>query len=182
MEKAHKEKSHELSENPLDGRVSQGHPAGVPAKVLFSVRFSIVNNRKSLGHRPVDPCLSRRVSQGHPAGVPRIGFSFTLCAFSFPDFLKRVQRESPKEGVQGPPKHLLHAPWTFAGISAAHSSFPTANPNPEGQERHLDAARQKLPRDNFCRSVAAQLPSPRGQFERGKNVLYCVGEAIWEAF
>ena len=34
----------------------------------------------------------------------------------------------------------------------------------EGPERHLDAARQKLPRDNFCRSVAAQLPSPRGQF------------------
>ena len=31
-------------------------------------------------------------------------------------------------------------------------------------ERHLDAARQKLPRDNFCRSLAAQLPSPRGQF------------------
>ena len=33
-----------------------------------------------------------------------------------------------------------------------------------GPERHLDAARQKLPRDNFCRSLAAQLPSPRGQF------------------
>ena len=36
--------------------------------------------------------------------------------------------------------------------------------SPEGPERHLDAARQKLPRDNFCRSLAAQLPSPRGQF------------------
>ena len=36
--------------------------------------------------------------------------------------------------------------------------------SPEGPERHLDAARQKLPRDNFCRSIAAQLPSPRGQF------------------
>ena len=36
--------------------------------------------------------------------------------------------------------------------------------NPEGPERHLDAARQKLPRDNFCRSIAAPLPSPRGQF------------------
>ena len=36
--------------------------------------------------------------------------------------------------------------------------------NPESLERHLDAARQKLPRDNFCRSIAAQLPSPRGQF------------------
>ena len=28
---------------------------------------------------------------------------------------------------------------------------------PEGPERHLDAARQKLPRDNFCRSVAPQI-------------------------
>ena len=34
---------------------------------------------KSLGHRPVDPCLSRWVSQGHPAGVPRI--CLILCAF-----------------------------------------------------------------------------------------------------
>ena len=41
-------------------------------------------------------------------------------------------------------------------------NLPT--PNPEGPERHLDAPRQKLPRDNFCRSIAAQLPSPRGQF------------------
>ena len=50
---------------------------------LNSVRFSIVNNRKCLGHRPVDPCLSRRVSQGHPAGVP--GFFLSLCAFFFPE-------------------------------------------------------------------------------------------------
>ena len=35
---------------------------------------------------------------------------------------------------------------------------------PEGPERHLDTARQKLTRDNFCRSIAAQLPSPWGQF------------------
>ena len=35
----------------------------------------------SLGHRPVDPCLSRRVSQEHPAGVPRI--VLVLCAFFF---------------------------------------------------------------------------------------------------
>ena len=49
----------------------------------FSVRFSIVNNRKCLGHRPVDPYLSRRVSQGHPTGVPRI--FFILCAFFFPE-------------------------------------------------------------------------------------------------
>ena len=42
---------------------------------------SIVNNRKFLGHRPVDPCLSRRVSQGHPAGVP--GSFLGLCVRSF---------------------------------------------------------------------------------------------------
>ena len=47
----------------------------------FSVRFSLVNNSKSLGHRPVDPCLSRRVSQGHPAGVPGISLKF-MCPFS----------------------------------------------------------------------------------------------------
>ena len=28
--------------------------------------------------------------------------------------------------------------------------------NPEGPERHLNAARQRLLRDNFCRSIAAQ--------------------------
>ena len=60
-------------------------------------------------------------------------------------------------------------------------------PNPEGPERHLDAARQKLPRDNFCRSVAArQLPSPRGQFWKRKNCPLLwgrgnLGEAFWEA-
>ena len=48
--------------------------------------------------------------------------------------------------------------------------------------RHLDAARQKLPRDNFCRSIAAQLPSARGQRGKRKNVVYCPGEASWEAF
>ena len=55
--KAHKKKSYKISENPLEGRVSLEHPAGVPAKMPLSVRFSIANNRKSLGHRPVDPCL-----------------------------------------------------------------------------------------------------------------------------
>ena len=35
---------------------------GVPAKLPFSVSFSMVNSRKTLGHRPVDPCLSRRMS------------------------------------------------------------------------------------------------------------------------
>ena len=37
--KAHKKKSNKISENPLDGRVSLGHPAGVPAKMPFSVRL-----------------------------------------------------------------------------------------------------------------------------------------------
>ena len=46
----------------------------------FSGRYSTVNNRKSLGHRPVDPRLSRRVSQGHPAGVPGIFLKF-MCPF-----------------------------------------------------------------------------------------------------
>ena len=32
----------------------------------------------------------------------------------------------------------------------------------EGPERHLDAARQKLPRDNVCRSFATQLPHNAG--------------------
>ena len=49
----------------------------------FSV--CVANDRKSLGHRPVDPCLSRRVSQGHPAGVP--GIFLSLCALFFPDLL-----------------------------------------------------------------------------------------------
>ena len=43
-----------------------------PGDVIFettpeqigSVSFSTVDNRKSLGHPPVDPCLSRQVSQG----------------------------------------------------------------------------------------------------------------------
>ena len=63
--------------------MSLGHPAGVPAKMPFPVRFSIANNRKLPGHRPVDPCLSRRVSQGHPAGVP--GVLLSLCALFFPE-------------------------------------------------------------------------------------------------
>ena len=55
LKTAHKKKSHKISENPLDDRVSLGHPACVLAKMSFF----LVNNRKSLGHRPVDPCLSR---------------------------------------------------------------------------------------------------------------------------
>ena len=53
----------------------------LPANMPFFVSFYILNNRKSLWHRPVDPCLSRRVCQGHPAGVPAI----SLCGFFFPD-------------------------------------------------------------------------------------------------
>ena len=45
-----------------------------------------INNRKSLGHRPVDLCLPRRVSQEHRAGVPGIflfkSMSFSNCAAS----------------------------------------------------------------------------------------------------
>ena len=52
-----------------------GTPSQCPGK---NVSFSIENNRKSLGHRPVDPCLSRQgVSQG---------FSLSLCALFFPEF------------------------------------------------------------------------------------------------
>ena len=65
--------------------------------------------------------------------------------------------------------------------------------NPEGAERHLNATRQKLPRANFCCSVAASqfLPlncraitlTAGGNFERRKIALSCgVQEAIWEAF
>ena len=45
-----------------------------------------------------------------------------------------------------------------------------------------------MPRGKICRETifAAQLPRNyphhRGKFERGKNVLYWGGEAIWEAF
>ena len=61
--------------------MSLGHPAGVPAKMPFSVSFSKVNNRKSLGHRPVDPCLSRRMS---------------LPVLPFLDFLEKGREHHPK--------------------------------------------------------------------------------------
>ena len=71
-------------EKPLDGRVSPGHPAGVPAKRPFlSGFYRQEKERKALGHQPVDPCLSRWVSQGHPAGLE--GIFFSLCAFFFPE-------------------------------------------------------------------------------------------------
>ena len=54
--------------------------------------------------------------------------------------------------------------------------------NPDGPERHLNAARENLLGDNFYSSTAAELPSPRGQFSKSpkKNPLLW-GEAIWEA-
>ena len=88
-QKRHKKNTHKISENPLDGRVSLDTRPVVPAKMPFSVRFSIVNNRKPLGHRPVDPCLSRRVSQGHPAGVPGIFLKF-MCPFVSWNFCSSV--------------------------------------------------------------------------------------------
>ena len=54
--------------------------------------------------------------------------------------------------------------------------------HPEGPERHLDAARQKLPRDIFAAQLPRNYPHHRGNFEREKNVLYCGGEVILEAF
>ena len=91
-EKAHKKKSHKISENPWMAGFSLGHPAGVPAKMPFFVRFSRVNNRKPLGHRPVDPCLSHRESQVHPVGVP--GIFLSLCALFFPE--GRAPRNHPE--------------------------------------------------------------------------------------
>ena len=92
-------------------------------------------------------------------------------------------------GVRGP----LGGPWLLKtmwqiGVATGkpfrkdyRQSF-SSKTNPEGLERHLDATRQKLPRDNFCRSIAAQLPSLWGQFWNQQKNLSCGGEAIWEAF
>ena len=57
-------------------------------------------------------------------------------------------------------------------VSAAVSAAILGNPGfPEGPERgHLDAARQKLPGDNFCRSIATQSPLTTGAFLNRKNV------------
>ena len=78
-EKAHKNKSPKIFEIPMDGWVSLGHPAGVPAKRPFSVSFSIVDNRNSLAKKT---CLSRRVSQEHQAGVPKIFFELMCVLLS----------------------------------------------------------------------------------------------------
>ena len=60
----------------------RGCPARVPVKLPFSIRFPVVNNKKSLGHWPTDACLFRRVSQVHQAGVP--GLFLKFMAFSLP--------------------------------------------------------------------------------------------------
>ena len=44
-------------------------PSRCPGKDALLSQFSDTNI-KSLGHRPVDPCLSRPVSWEHPAGIP----------------------------------------------------------------------------------------------------------------
>ena len=57
-------------------------PSGRPGVPGTPVRFPTVNNcyRKSLGHRPVDNCLSHRLSKGHPADVPEDFLKF-MCLF-----------------------------------------------------------------------------------------------------
>ena len=74
--------------------------------------------------------------------------------------------------------HMLHSvaqePNRNRKPESSEPFFP--KPNPEGPERHLDAARQKLPRDNFCRSTAAQLPSPRGAILKEEKMSSTVGE------
>ena len=89
-------RKHKASENPLHGRVCPGHPAGVPPKVTFRVSFSKVKNRKSLGHQPVDPCLSRRMFQGHPAVVP--GFEKKK-SMSFSRTVRHREAHRPFESV-----------------------------------------------------------------------------------
>ena len=57
---------------------------------------------------------------------------------------------------------------------------------PGGPARHLNATRQKLSRDNFwdnfCPSIVAQMPSPRGQFCKEEKSPLLRGETVWEAF
>ena len=83
-QKRHIRKNHInfLKTSWMAGRPWDTRPVSRQACPFLSV-FSIVNNRKSPGHRPVDPSLSRRVSQGHPAGV--LGIFLSLCALFFPD-------------------------------------------------------------------------------------------------
>ena len=54
--------------------------------------FYSKQQKKSLGHRPVDPCLSHRVPQGHPAGVPTI-FLNSMClslSWYMLDFIQQI--------------------------------------------------------------------------------------------
>ena len=66
--KAHKKKSHKFSESLLYGRVSLGHPAGVPATLPFSVNFSKEEQQKILGtpagRRLFVPRVLRRFFKG----------------------------------------------------------------------------------------------------------------------
>ena len=99
-----------------------------------------------------------------------------------------------REGEGLKPKfygHVICGDQSFFGSQQLHSSLVLKNKGwflkmggleqegdgfPEGSDRHLNAARQKLPRDDFCRSTAAQLPSPRGQFWKKKKETSLVGE------
>ena len=61
----------------MDGQVSLGHPAGVPATMQWgSVRFYLVKKGNPWEVDPVCPAGS----QGHPAGVPGIFLKF-MCPF-----------------------------------------------------------------------------------------------------
>ena len=50
---------------------------------------------------------------------------------------------------------------------------------PEGPERHLNAAKQKLPRDNFCCSVAAQLSTPNMTGRRFHRTMEMIPARPW---
>ena len=47
--------------------------------------------------------------------------------------------------------------------------------------RHLDAARKKLSRDNFCCSIAAQLPSPVGAVLKEKKKRPLLSSLVWRS-
>ena len=83
-----------------------GTPGRCPGKnALFCQCFySIVSDSKSLGRRPVDPCLSRRASQGHPASVPRIFLQFMSLKVCFSrKWLHHSKNgSSPEPCVQSP--------------------------------------------------------------------------------
>ena len=56
-----------------------GTPGRCPDKNALFCQFSIVSNRRSPGHRPVDPCLSRWVPET-PGRCPGISLKF-MCSF-----------------------------------------------------------------------------------------------------